>query len=208
MRVVVGMEMRPILVFVLPAALTLGSASGAEPSRMSLPPTMDKVKATLPSGWRCEGDRGCMVISRQEPVILLNTVSLPAMQSQERLLAEFGVRSHYQIVLLFRPKLADDELQELQAVRNRAIGRARANDEPKHSRSTRAARKILLPTYSYNIWSIYVHRTDGFPLAVYPKEAAAERDAVLQGLDRLFNKDTDPQQSDAPESPIGAESNG
>ena len=191
--------MRPNLVCVLLGAFILNAASGAEPSRVSLPPEIDKVRAALPPGWSCEGDFNCMVISRQEPVILLNPISLPASPSQEQVLAEFGVRSHYQIVLLFRPRLSDDELRELQAVRTLAIERARANDDGKPSRSAQAALKILLPTYTYNNWSIYLHRTDGFPLAVYPKEAAAERDAVFLGLDRLFNKDTTPQKPDAGE---------
>ena len=133
---------------------------------------------------------------------MLNTASLPAIASQERLLAEFGVRTHYQIVLLFRPRLSDEELQALKAVRALAIERARANDDAKHSRAARAARKILLPAYSYSNLSIYIHRTDGFPSEIYPKEARAERDAILRALDALFGRHTEPQPNARPERPI------
>ena len=75
--------------------------------------------------------------------------------------------------------LSDEELQALKAIRARAIERARANDDAKHSGAARAARKILLPAYSYSNLSIYIHRTDGFPLEIYPKEARAERGQVF-----------------------------
>jgi len=48
-------------------------------------PAMAKIRSGLPTGWSCQGDRGCVVISRDEPVTQLNMLSLPSMEP-ERLL--------------------------------------------------------------------------------------------------------------------------
>lgn len=101
---------------------------------------------------------------------------------------QFGVKTPYQIVLLFRPGLSEQELRDLQNLRKQAIESARANDDPKYSRSARASRKFILPTYSYQGLSIYVHRTDDGAMEIYPKQAAAERDVILKAIDEFFRK--------------------
>ncbi len=186
------------------AGLVSGSALGAEPLKTPLDPTMAKIRAALPipDGWQCEADYKCMVISRREPVTILNLASLPGPASDREVLEEFGRKTHYQIVLLFLPRLSREELRELQAVRTRAIERARAQDDLKGSRSARAARKVALPMYHDQRSSVYIHRTDDGPMEIYPKEAAAERDAILRALDTLFEKHAEPQPNAGPERPI------
>ena len=181
-----------ILVAVGLAGTLSGSSFSAQPLKTPLNPMMTKIREALPipDGWDCAADYQCMVISRREPVTILNLTGLPAPASDRGVLEEFGQKTHYQIVLLFLPQLSQEELRELQAVRTRAIERARVNDDGKASRSRRAAKKVALPMYHDHSSSIYIYRTDDGPwgMAIYPEEAAAERDAILRALDTLFER--------------------
>ena len=125
------------------------------------------------------------MISRDEPVTQLNMISLPPMK-QERLLREFGMRIHDQIVLLFRPRLSKRQLRALKTWGKREV--SSVDDDPKHSRSSLEWRKFLLPQYFTDRSSIYVHRTDDGPIRIFPESAAAERDAVLKIMGTLFRK--------------------
>ena len=168
------------------------SAHSAQPLKTPLDPMMAKIREALPipDGWDCAADHQCMIISRREPVTWVSLANLPAPPSDRGVLEEFGKKTHYQIVLLFLPRLSQEEWRELQAVRTRAIERARVHDDGKASRSARAAKKVALPMYHDHTSSIYIYRTDDGPwgMAIYPEEAAAERDAILRALDTLFEK--------------------
>ena len=164
------------------------SRGGLADDGVRIPPVVKKIRSRLPSGWSCEGDHTCVVVSRNEPVIRLNLISLPRPASDERLLREFGIRTRYQIVLVFKPRLSEEELRELKALRAGVVERARTIDDAKGSQSNRAVRKFDLPVYFDARFSIYVYRTDDGPISIYPKEAVAERDAVLGVLDALFEK--------------------
>ena len=164
------------------------SWGGPPAAAVRTPPVVETIRSKLPSGWSCEGDHICVVISRHEPVTRLNLISLPAASSEERILREFGVRTRYQIVLIFKPRLSEEELRGLKALRAAAVERAQASDDAKRSRSARAARKFDLPAYFDARLSVYVYRTDDGPIGIYPKEAAKERDAVLGIFDAMFEK--------------------
>lgn len=189
--VVTGMKWTILVAMALAGAFP-GSLLSAQPLKTPLAPMMAKIREALPipDGWDCAADHQCMVISRREPVTMLNLANLPARESNKEVLEGFGKKTHYQIVLLFLPRLSLEELRELQAVQTRAIERARVHDDEKASRSALAAKKVALPMYHDHSSSIYMYRTDDGPwgAAIYPEEAAAERDAILRALDTLFEK--------------------
>jgi len=129
-----------------------------------------------------------MVISRQEPVTLLYPISLPDISSTEALLKRYGIKTHYQIVLQFRPRLSEQELQELKDLQEKVVAAAKANDDPKHAYSMEAARKIALPKYNYKRSSIYLYRTGEEGYMTFPEEAAAEISAIMKSIDEFFKK--------------------
>lgn len=172
------------------AVVAVSAVLLAGESPPNIHPRMAELRAALPlpPGWDCVADHGCMVISRQKPVTLLNLNNLPASDSKEELLKEFGVSTPYQIVLLLRPQLSEEDLQKLKALRAKSANHARVNDDHKFSRSARISHAFLLPSYNYYGSSVCLHRTDEGAMEIYPEKAAKERDAILKAMDEFFKK--------------------
>jgi len=162
------------------------------------------LRKELPAGWRCTADHNCIVICRDEQVTRLNLISLPLLK-REDLLAEFGHKTDYLIVLVFRPRLSDKQVEELRSVRDHAVEKIRPEDDMKHSRTSQESRKYLVPDYFNSQFSIYLNRTDDGSSAIYPESAAKERDAILAVLSRMVerygdhNKASEPSVAPAPQ---------
>ena len=149
------------------------------------------LKPILPTGWRCSADNNGIVITRDEQVTLLNLASLPP-GGLGRLANQFGKKTDYMIILAFRPRLSDKQIDGLKALQADAVSAVRPTDDPKHSRSTLEAEKYVLPNYYNSRFSIYMTRTDDGMTKIFPVSAENERDTILAALSKMIEKQ--PQQ--------------
>ncbi len=172
--------------------LATGVAHGAEKQAPTFPfQVVEALQPSVPEGWTMRSDSRSIVITRDEPVTLLSTISLPAMP-REDLLREFGRKSDYLIVLVFRERLSEQDYAELKAKRDRALklieDNPYVNSKARYGMVNTEKERHPLPTYSTSRFSIYLHRTDIWGEKVLPESAAAERDKLFDALSHMLQR--------------------
>jgi len=184
------MKMKRNIIIVL--ALFTVSVFAQENNKPIYPPEIAAVlKKELPAGWRCSSDHNCIVISRDEQVTLVSLVSLPPAEWKE-LIDRFGIKTDYIILLVFRPRLSDEQIEELKKLRDQSVERIRPSDDLKHGTTGLESRKYLLPNYQNSRFSIYLSRTDDQISKIFPESVEKERDVVLSVLSKIIEKREDP----------------
>jgi len=145
----------------------------------------------IPAGWTVKADARSIVIARDEQITLLNPISLPPLELED-LLREFGRKTDYLIILVFKERMTDEQYADLKAKRDKAIRKIvdnpKIDGKTKYSMVNREKDKYPLPMYFNSRFSIYLHRTDPPPLKVYPESAADERTKILKELLKLMRK--------------------
>ncbi|MBN2308851.1 MAG: hypothetical protein JXR94_07780 [Candidatus Hydrogenedentes bacterium] len=179
------------------AALPTAESRPAEPGAIA-----EALSEDLPAGWRCITDLDCIVIFREEKVTLLNPSGLPGLPGWrgidgDEILREYGLESQYMMVLVFRPRLSDEQYAKLVESRDTALRKIGEDGdldtkETAYNLTTEKERHPI-PEYFNERYSIYVHRTDRPCFLVYPEAAAQERDRILATLSQFMEKYEDGQ---------------
>jgi hypothetical protein len=150
------------------------------------------LQPNIPAGWTVRTDARSVVITRDEQITLLNPISLPMHDSKEEILREFGQKTDYLVVLVFKERMTDEQYAELQVKRDNAIKKIgdneKINGKAKWGMMIREKNRHPLPAYFNSRFSIYLHRTDPPPLEVYPKSAADERAKIFHSVSKLMKK--------------------
>ena len=182
------MKTRILAIFLVTVGVTL-----ADDQRIPIGPKeiAAALRPSLQPGWACSADDGCLVVKRMKPVTMLHLASLPLQPDHDKLVREYGRKTDYMLVFIFRPRLSRKQLAELRAARSRAIKGKMPEDAGKHLPSVMEKRKYVLPSYFNSHYSIYFHRTDSGFTRIYPEEAARERDAILDTLSKWMAKHED-----------------
>ena len=153
------------------------------------------LRPVLPEGWTCKGDHiSSLVICRRDQVTLFNPVNRAAKAKSETFddyHRKHGRQTDYMIVLVFRPRLTDDQFAKLVTARDDAVKKIENAPNPndwKWDRARQEAESHFIPEYFNAKCSIYVQRTDPPFLEIYPKEAADDRDRILNLLSKWLTK--------------------
>jgi len=176
-----------VIVFLV---LATGVASGAEKQPLTFPTEIAKaMQQDIPLGWTIRSDARSIVITRDQQVTLLNPISLPLMELDD-VLREFGQKSDYLIILVFRERMTNKDYAELKVKRKHALkvisDNPNVDGKTKYGMLNRESDKYLLPTYFNARFSIYLHRTDRPPLKVYPASASDVRAKILDSVSRVM----------------------
>ena len=163
----------------------------AKPHKAVNPADIAKtLRSKLPTGWTLKSDALAIVIARDEPVTLLNLISLPSHDYAE-VLPEFGRKTDYLILLVFIPRMDDQQFLELKGRRDAAFRKIaadrRIDGKTKYGHASQERRRNPLPDYFNSRFSAYLHRTDGPDSRVFPESAALERDAILGALSDVMD---------------------
>lgn len=172
--------------------VAVSAADAQQPALPTLPTdVVTALKPSIPSGWTVKSDFSSIIISRDQQVTLLNPISLPAMPKDD-ILRQFGQKTDYHIVLVFKERMSDQQYADLKQQRDAAI--QKISDDPmidgksKYGMLNKENDRYWLPTYFNDRFSIYQQRTDSPPLQVYPTSAAEERSRILDSLSKLMKK--------------------
>lgn len=166
------------------------SVPAAEPQHHFLPMKYAEiVRQKLPAGWRCTYDFQSVVIMHEEPVTLLNTLSLPGSERNEAFFRTHGIQSSYLFVMKFVPRLSHEEQNALFEGRKNAVNEARAGRERLKPIGDDIYGKWFVPEYYNQRFSIDLHRTDSWPLQVVaPAGVVQERNDIFALLESLMDK--------------------
>ena len=181
-------KMKTILLAILLAATgAIRAAAGDIPTTPG--EIAEALRPALPPGWTCTAGTGTITVSRVEQVTIFNPINPPARAFDEALDDYYKKNGHaadYKMAFVFRPRLSDQQLEILKAVRAQVF--KKISDDPKLDDRTKMGLMLQensrhgLPVFYNASFSIYFQRTDAPPLQVYPKAAALERDKVLKVL--------------------------
>lgn len=149
------------------------------------------LRPNIPAGWTVRSDARAIVISRDEQIILLNPINLPLMELKD-ILRDFGQKTDYLIMLVFKERMADKQYADLKAKRAEAIkeitNNPKLDGKTKYGMLNDEDDRHPLPTYFNSRFSIYLHRTDPPPLEVHPESAANQRTQVLLALSKMMTE--------------------
>jgi len=175
------------IIFVFFAALLAGCSSG--PRQIS--EVRDDIRRIIPTGWSVNASNTTIRIQSEREVTLIGRISRPVMPGgMEELARRMGQTTKYEVILSFVPRLSAAELGRLRAARSpfERILDTGAPSKLDYTKAQIGYEHHRVPTFYTDKYSIFVDRSADRFVEVYPPDAAAQVERLMEALRRLFRE--------------------
>src|SRR5262249_24861342 len=146
----------------------------------------DDIRRIAPPGWSVTNSGHSIDIQSTRQVSLIGRISRPAFLSMEELARDFGYTTNYHVILSFVRRLSPAEVERLREAR-RPFERV-ARSKPDYGDLQRGFNLHLVPVFYTDDYSLFVDRPADRFVEVYPPDAAARVQALLESLKKVFHE--------------------